>query len=83
LLLPTKGLAADRSLVFLGAEILHGLSRPSTVSALWTDLSALHRPAIGRSTVTYDWFVLALNWLHIVHAIRLDEYERIVTGPNA
>jgi hypothetical protein len=80
MLLPTKGIASDRALVFLGAQILQGLDSPSTVSALWTRVMASHPASGDGSRITYDWFVLAIDWLFIARAIRLDEFERIVAG---
>lgn len=80
MLLPTKGVTADRALVFVGAEILRELDRPTTVSALWTAVQSNRRELPQAGSLTYDWFVLALDWLYAVGAVHLDNYSRITRG---
>ena len=65
MILPTKGLTADRCLLGLGAQLLELLDEPSTVSALWTNLQSRRLEQGYSTTVTYDWFVLALDCLFL------------------
>lgn len=67
MILPTKHLPQERSLVGIGGEVLGLLDQKKTVSALWTEFksSRLDRKA----TITFDWFVLALDLLFMMNAI--------------
>ncbi|WP_347813140.1 ABC-three component system middle component 6 [Streptomyces sp. BK205] len=70
MILPTKGIAADRALLTVGAQIIAELDEPSTVSGLW-HLVRLKRSEDEDSTpLTFDWFVLALDLLFAMGAIR-------------
>ena len=71
MILPTKKLTQDRTLLFVGAQILQLLRTPTTVSRLWDDLKAQRDPVLGYRHVPYDWFVLALSFLHSTGAIEL------------
>ena len=66
MILPTKRIDADRSLLGLGARVLRRLERPKTVSRLWEEISRDE----GRR-VTYDWFVLSLDLLFMTGAVEL------------
>ncbi len=68
MILPSKHLSEDRALITIGAEVLHRLGEPKTVSQLWTEFKRGHRVAI-----TYDWFVLGLD---LLYAIGLVEFSR-------
>ncbi len=70
MILPTKRLHQDRALLSVGAEVLRRLDEPKTVSRLWDEVQAKYR---GRktATLTYDWFVLALDLLFSVNAVTL------------
>lgn len=65
MILPAKHLSPDRALITLGAELLGLLERPRTVSALWHHFRKLRDDTgqAAESTVTFDWFVLALDLL--------------------
>lgn len=72
MILPTKHIRPDRALLGVGAEILAGLTNPTTVSGLW-DRMRLRRTASNATTVLdYRWFVLALDLLYMIGAIELD-----------
>ncbi len=73
MILPTKHLRQDRSLIGVGAEILLILDSPKTVSALWNDLMKNREALEGASTVPFDWFILSLDLLHSINVI---EYNR-------
>ncbi|APU13274.1 MULTISPECIES: ABC-three component system middle component 6 [Actinoalloteichus] len=63
MILPTKGIAPDRALVTVGAQILRQLDAPLTVSQTWSRLrewrAANHHPA----PISFGWFVLSLDVL--------------------
>jgi hypothetical protein len=70
---PTKGVRPERSLLYLGGQILSELDDPTTVSAAWEAL-ARHREREGHdATITFDWFVLALDLLRALGTIELRE----------
>lgn len=71
MLTPTKGIAPDRALLAVGAQIMQELDGPVTISQAWARLKA-RRAALGhRSPVSFGWFVLALDVLHALGAVEL------------
>ena len=73
MILPTKHLKPERALITIGADMLVKLKRPATVSRLWDDIRKDRSSDNGAASITYDWFVLALDMLFIMGAIT---YER-------
>ena len=71
MILPTKHLRADRSLLALGGEIIAITNEPKTVSRVWQEFSQSRNRSSGSAPVSYDWFVLALDLLFIVGALSL------------
>jgi len=71
MILPTKRLNQDRSLLYIGAEVLRLLPEPKTVSRLWDDLKRSRVTASEGALVTYDWFVLVLAFLFALGGIEL------------
>ena len=72
MILPTKHLRADRSLLAVGGEILSILGEPKTVSRVWDEFSASRSRTEGRAPVSYDWFVLSLDLLFVLGAIEFE-----------
>jgi hypothetical protein len=72
MILPTKRLSQDRALLFLGGEILALLDEPKTVSRVWDELKGIRSSRTDSATLTYDWFVLALDFLFALRAIESD-----------
>ncbi|MCY2962452.1 MAG: hypothetical protein NT069_02165 [Planctomycetota bacterium] len=70
MILPTKRLSQDRSLLYVGAEILRLVDEPTTVSRLWQDLQLARSSQTGLAPLTYDWFVLSLDLLFLMNAIK-------------
>ncbi|MBX8464322.1 ABC-three component system middle component 6 [Deinococcus sp. RIT780] len=60
MILPTKYLNIDRSLLNLGAEVMTLLGREKPVSKLWEEFQKTRQ---GKAIVTYEWFVLTLDLL--------------------
>ena len=72
MILPTKRLRQDRSLLYVGAEILQLVDEPKTVSRLWKELQSARSAQSGLAPLTYDWFVLALDLLFLINAVRIE-----------
>lgn len=66
MILPTKHVSPDASLLGIGAKILSDLGQPRTVTSLWERL----RDEEG--IVTFDRFCLAVTFLFTVDLLRLD-----------
>lgn len=71
MILPTKGLALDRALLSIGADVLRCLERPKTVSRLWEQMG--RRQSSLLETIPYDWFLLTLDLLYLMGAIEFEE----------
>lgn len=73
MLLPTKRLPVERSLIVVGSRILRLLDEPKTVSRVWEEMNR-PRPEYDNSTqLTFDWFVLGLDFLYAIQAIDIDQ----------
>jgi len=75
-ILPSKHLSQDRALLTIGAHILQNLSQPKTVSALWEELpqqSESEKERYSTSPLSYDQFVLAMDFLFLLDAVELSE----------
>lgn len=71
MIIPTKGVRSERSLLFIAAQILRDLDGPATVSSTWEALARRRRNDGQEATVTFDWFVLALDLLRALGTIEL------------
>jgi hypothetical protein len=69
MILPTKYLPHDRALISIGGEVLKHLEEPRTVSALWDYVREEQHYKPAETTISFDWFVLALNLLYSISAI--------------
>lgn len=72
MILPTKHLPQEKSLLVIGAEVLGLLDQPKTVSRLWSELTNA-RKVNGSKLLTYDWFILALDLLYMLNSV---DFER-------
>jgi hypothetical protein len=73
MILPTKGILPRQALLALGADILRLLTEAMTVSRLWDEFRRREDRGV---TVTFDWFILALDLLFALDAVELDR-ERV------
>lgn len=71
MILPTKHLSTEKSLLWIGAEILDLLDEPKTVSRLWNDIKPQTNNHQNMPKLTYEWFILALDFLYATNAIQL------------
>jgi hypothetical protein len=81
MLLPTKTLSPARSLLGLGAVVLKLLNEPKPVSRIWEEFKKIHNAAPNSPTVTFAWFVLALDVLYMLDLIRY-EHNRLAKTPH-
>ena len=69
--MPTKHIKAENALIGVGAEILALLDRDKTSSRLFSDLQE-RRQENELSTIHFDWFLLAVDFLFAIGAIRFE-----------
>lgn len=71
MLLPTKHIKIENALIGVGAEVLAELDRPKTVSTLFYDIQT-RRSDFEMATIEFDWFLLAVDFLYAIGAVRLE-----------
>jgi len=69
MILPTKHLPLDRSLVGVGADVLSLLDKPKTISKLWLEFQVLSKEKKSRRT--FDWFTLTISMLYTIGAVEM------------
>ena len=67
MILPSKHISEEQSLIGVGAILLKEINRPQTVTSLWENVREYK--AVG----TYERFVLALDMLHITGVLTLSQ----------
>jgi hypothetical protein len=63
MILPTKHITTQHSLLGLGATVLKNLPTPTTITGLWDKIRTI--PEIG----TYKRFILTLDLLFTINAV--------------
>jgi hypothetical protein len=76
---PTKGIAPDRALLAVGAQIAMELDTPATVSQAWARLTARRARLRHHAPVSFGWFVLALDVLHALGVVELRDDLLVLT----
>ena len=66
MILPSKHVSQDQSLLGIGALLLEELDQPQTVTSLWE--RAREEAAVG----SFERFVLGLDMLYIIGAVGLE-----------
>jgi len=69
---PTKGIAPQRALLSVAAQISIVLTEPMTVSQVWVGLQKWRTRNGNDQIVSFAWFVLALDVLFMLGAVILD-----------
>lgn len=69
--MPTKHIKTENALIGVGAEVLVLMDRDKTVSRLFSDLQEDRRQN-ELSTIHFDWFLLAMDFLFSIGAIRFE-----------
>ena len=72
MLLPSKHLATERSILSVGSRIIACLKTPATVSELWNRYANLQRQ-LRLTPIGFDWFLLALASMFAIGKIGYDE----------
>ena len=52
--------------------MLGALDRPMTVSVLWDTIRSCRSPSVPNAVVDYRWFVLTLDLLYLIGAVKLE-----------
>lgn len=73
MLTPTKGIAPDRALLAVGAQIILQLEQPLTVSQAWTRVCTWRKEHQHPAPISFGWFVLALDALFALGKVELRE----------
>lgn len=63
MILPTKHLPEDRTLLRIGVDIVSQLGEPQTVSRLWSLVKKKRSGRGSHDILTFDWFILSLDML--------------------
>lgn len=66
MIMPTKHIPAEQSLLGAGAVVFSELSQPRTVTALWEAVRD------SRSVGTFERFVLAVTMLYVLRVVRFE-----------
>ena len=69
---PTKGIAPQRSLLVVGAQILRILDQPMTISQTWTRLRSWRTANGHHAPIPFWWFVLSLDALYALGVVELE-----------
>ena len=82
MILPTKHLRSESSLIYIGGIIQNALvSGPLSVDQLWRSTKSIYCARTYNNDITYDWFVLALSLLYEIGNITLVG-DKIVGGAS-
>jgi len=77
MLLPTKGLSAERALISLAPRIAGQMSHPMTTSQLWESFQTEENVRSPRGRITFDWFALGLTTLFAIGVVEFDARGRL------
>ncbi|MFC5264693.1 ABC-three component system middle component 6 [Kribbella qitaiheensis] len=80
---PTKGIAPDRCLLAVGAQVLLQLDEPRSVSQAWARLKAWRIEHGHYAPVSFGWFVLALDALYSMGAVELRRDVLVLRSTDA
>lgn len=69
MILPTKRLSVENSLLGVSTDALRLLDEPKPISRLWDDFRRHRDPSDRSRAVSFEWFVLALDFLFIAGAV--------------
>lgn len=72
MILPTKYMHENKSLIKIGAQILLLLEDTSSVSLLWSKYKKLEMYQHDDPTINFDLFVAGLDFLYIINCIKFE-----------
>ncbi|MCY4277779.1 MAG: hypothetical protein OXE81_08105 [Gammaproteobacteria bacterium] len=71
MILPTKHIRAERAIIGIGGRLLELLHEPMTVSTLWDALRKRRSIEAPNAPISYDWFILTLDFLFMIGAVEI------------
>jgi len=82
MILPTKKLRSDNSLLYLGGIVLSIVNEPKTVSRVWEEFQRQRTQDLRLQAcdVSFDWFVLALDLLHALGVLDFQQGRLVKTA---
>lgn len=83
MIVPTKGIAPQRALLAVGAQIIQVLDRPVTVSQAWATLQQWRRTHGHHAPVPFWWFVLALDSLYALGVLDVQDELLVIRRVDA
>jgi hypothetical protein len=66
MILPTKRIDPNYSLLAIGARVLSLLDSPSTMSNIWELLASQVSADDSKALLSFEWFVLALDLMFLL-----------------
>jgi hypothetical protein len=73
MILPTKGIAPQRSLLAVGAQTVQLLEEPLTVSQAWVRLKNWRNTNGHTAPIPFWWFALALDTLYALGLVKIEQ----------
>ncbi|MGV2901731.1 ABC-three component system middle component 6 [Microbacterium sp. AGC62] len=70
---PTKGIAPQRALLSVAAQISESLSEPMSVSQAWDALASWRIANGATEPLSFAWFSYALDVLYTIGAVHFDD----------
>jgi hypothetical protein len=69
---PTKGIAPQRALLAIGAQLAQAVDGPVTISQAWSRLKEWRQANDHRSPIPFWWFALAVDVLYSLDVAEFD-----------
>lgn len=69
MILPTKHIPPERSLIYVSSEVLSLINGKPSVSSLWNAMCKKHKEELRFGDVPFDWFILSLDLLYLMGVI--------------
>lgn len=73
MILPTKRIKREDCLLGIGGRALKLLTEPQTISRLWENLKRDYEATKDASSISFEWFILALDLLFLIGAVSFDQ----------
>ncbi|TVT33085.1 hypothetical protein FNH05_27365 [Amycolatopsis rhizosphaerae] len=70
---PTKGIAPQRALLSIGAQLVQAIDTPVTISQAWNRLLTWRATHNHRAPIPFWWFALALDVLFSMDLVYLED----------
>jgi hypothetical protein len=80
---PTKGIAPERALLSVGAQIAQIAQEPLTISQAWTKLKEWRAENQHSAPISFGWFTLALDILFTLGVAEFDGQVLVIRRADA